>query len=381
MLTHWIVVAQLALSQSSVEDLVEKLFRRAALVEQESGEAKKARLDFIGKELQRIRGEKARYEKEYQEAAGVLPDPVAPRVIPKLERQRRDVDRRNFNQWASLNDPKMRDAVFRGQILNNLVRILGPIAATRKDRRSKGNEEHFPSLGKDGFVSPDMASRIRYAKPNSTSTDVTHRLNRPPLDFQWPTVMYTSFPSDIKLIAELRTAFLESLSNAEAELGGPVKAKPRFIELGEELEETLRLTTAKVAKERANLPSRSEIDVRTSREQHGDLREVERLLEQYRVTTRRLIAVPSEYKVTRFDGGTIEDYLEFVYSSGMIIKEATKTDEDAYWDLFRKLQDYARDVQYVEDWKAELDRRWDRLSAEERALLWKGATDAAEYLK
>ncbi|MBS0202359.1 MAG: hypothetical protein JSS49_05620 [Planctomycetes bacterium] len=54
----------------------------------------------------------------------------------------------------------------------------------------------------------------------------------------------------------------------------------------------------------------------------------------------------------------------------MIFGEARPADQAHYLKLFRHLQDYAHDIQFVEDWKGDLEQRIRELNDDDQKLVF-----------
>lgn len=57
----------------------------------------------------------------------------------------------------------------------------------------------------------------------------------------------------------------------------------------------------------------------------------------------------------------------------MIFQEGRRDDEEASMQVFHRMQDYAHDVQYVEDWKSDIEQRIRELDAQDQALVWRAS--------
>lgn len=55
-------------------------------------------------------------------------------------------------------------------------------------------------------------------------------------------------------------------------------------------------------------------------------------------------------------------------------KDAQPDDRTAYFGLYKKMQDYAQDIQQIEDWKSDLQMRISDLSREDRELIVQAAS-------
>lgn len=334
-------------------------------VEKEEARAKEIRLKWIGEERDRIRSELQQYNSELEDLKKIVPDPIKPRVLPPAQLKARERDKVNFNAWTESNDPVLNAAIAKGVGLNALLRVLGPIAHYRRMRTtSESTAGALPSLSASEKISATDATHFRLAPCTSGGTLVTVRLNQLPLDLEWPPVVIQHWGSDCKSIHKLRDAFVMKLNSTASE-------GAEFFSQAELLDSSLSLLQAKVQHKRRLTPQDTSLTAEKRNQVHRDLQDALRYLETVRATATRFKNVPGDYKVLRFPGGTVEDLLDYCYTHGMSFQESRPADQQYYLKLHRHLQDYAHDIQYIEDWKSDLEQRIRELSADDRQLVWR----------
>jgi hypothetical protein len=357
-----------ALSQHCAAQVIDvnDLLRDIQIVEREEAEAKKIRLEWITKERSRIHSELKEHEGELETLKEMVPDPRRERALLPIEAQRRELEKRQFNEWASETTPERRYAVINGRGPNALLKMLGPIAHYRKQREVKSSRE-FPSLDSSQYIDSGTAGHLNLSPATMAGSQLVIRLNQNPLEIQWPTVLNQFFPSDCQRIEKLRDEYSRVLNSPR---GSDVAAR---LESWKLFDESLELLQAKVVKKRQDTTQDRTLEGSRRVKMYVELRDGIRYMESIRVAAERYKNVPADYKIRSFPGGSIEDFLAFCYTHGMILKPANPGDEEAYMKLGRQMQDYARDVQYVEDWKKELEERMDELSAQDKALVWRAS--------
>ncbi|MBS0206477.1 MAG: hypothetical protein JSS49_26615 [Planctomycetes bacterium] len=347
-----------------VDDVLFDL-RRA---EQEEANAKQIRLRWIDEERSRIRSELTKYENELTELKKMVPDPIRPRIVPPAVARGQAREKLAFNDWASNNDPTRQAAILKGSGVNALLRVLGPIAHYRKKKSSaQTSTSVFPSLAESEWIQESDASHFRMVPATSSGSQVAVRLNQLPLDLQWPPVIFQNWQSDCKSILKLRDEYVALINS---NLSDPTK----HLNHAELLDSAIALLQAKVIHKKATVTKDPLLsDARKRNQVHRELQDALRYLETVRATAERFKSAPGDYKVHRFAGGNVEDFLDFCYTHGMIFQESRPADQEYYQKVFRRMQDYAHDVQYVEDWKSDLDVRISELSRDDKRLVWQAA--------
>ncbi len=336
------------------------LFGDIIIVEKESAEAKRVRLEWISQERDRIRVEMQQYGSELDVLRGVVPD-ERNRVQGRALIEERQRDKIGFNNMAQNNNPALRIAVFRGEGLNILLKVLGPIAHFRRTRLNGANaNNNFQALAER--IEKAEVEHYRLNPATSGGGKVVVRLNQLPLTFEWPEVVKQNWGEDRRNIEKSRDAFVELLSSGNTE--------EKFLECAELLDNHLELLQAKILQKKRSMPGNTAIlDAGKRMRLHGELNEANRYVESLRATADRFRRAPSDYKVRNFDGGNIEEFLDFCYTHGMMFQEAKPVDEEYYQKIYRRMQDYARDVQDVEDLKDNLKRRIAELKIEDQQLI------------
>ena len=353
------------LSLKADEPLI-RLFDDFVVVQKESAEAKAVRLKWISEERSRIQSELKKFESELQELERIVPRAIQPRDLsPQLKAERKREELR-FNDWTSNNDPSRKFAIMRGTGLNTLLRVLGPIAHQRKMSSSAGSPIGLlTSLSSANYIESAEVSHFRLTPATSAGSQFVVRTNQMPLYLEWPAVVSQKWKDDCKNIEKLRDGFVMLLSP-----GNDGKA---HLDQAELLDQSLSLLQAKIQKEKKIITHDLTTEAAKRIRMNGELRDASRYVETIRATVGRLKNVPSDYKVRQFNGGSIEDFLDFCYTHGMSFKEALPADEEFYSTVFRRMQDYAHDVQYVEDWRKGIDERIQDLNETDRQLVWRAA--------
>ena len=359
------LLSRSAAAQVLVVDDVLLDLRRA---EQEEANAKQIRLRWIDEERSRIRSELSKYENELTELRKLVPDPIRPRIVPPAVAKTQVREKLAFNDWASSNDPTRQVAILKGSGLNALLRVLGPVAHYRKKKSSTPlSTSVFPSLADSERILESDASHYRMVPATSSGSQVAVRLNQLPLDLQWPPVVFQNWQSDCKGIQKLRDEYVALINSS---MSDPTK----HVGHAELLDSAISLLQAKVIQKKSAVTKDPLLsDARKRNQVHRELQDALRYLETVRATAERFKSAPSDYKVHRFAGGSVEDFLDFCYTHGMIFQESRPADQEHYQKLFRRMQDYAHDIQYVEDWKSDLDVRISELSQDDKRLVWRAS--------
>lgn len=347
---------------------IDQLFVDLTIVEKEEAAAKEVRLKWISRERDRIRGEIEKYEDEIAELRSIVPDPTKPRVLPRGAAEAQKQEMLAFNNWAANNNPALNVAVLRGSGINALLRVLGPIAHARKLRLNGGQAHvHFPSLSAANAIPVTEVHHYRLVPATSAGSNVVIRLNRLPLDLQWPPILIQEWPVECRDVLKLRDEYVTILNQA----GGSDTKK--LVDRAEVLDSALELLQVMVLKKKRLTPHNVSLSAQKRTQVHRDLQDAIRYLETVRATAERFKKAPSDFRVHEFGGGSIEEFLDFCYTHGMIFQGARPDDEADYVKTYRRMQDYARDVQSVENWKDDLQRRISELNAEDKKLVWQAA--------
>lgn len=348
---------------------INDLFVDLTIVEKEEAAAKEVRLKWISTERERIRGEIQKYEKELGELRHMFPDPAKQHHLSPAVAKAQQLQKAAFHSWASNNDPALNAAVVRGSAINALLRVLGPIAHSRQLRKQIGAADvNFPSLTAANAILAADAPHFRMAPATSAGSNVVVRLNRLPLDLQLPVILVQQWPVECRDILKLRDEYVAILS-----LPAGIDTQ-KLVDRAEVLDSALELLQLMVVKQRRLTPHNVSLSARKKIEVHRDLQDALRYLETVRATTERFKNAPSEFRIHEFPGGTVEDFLDFCYTRGMIFQQARPDDQSDYFKVYRKIQDYAHDVQFLEDWKEDLQRRVDELNADDKNLIWHAAS-------
>ena len=338
------------------------------IVEQESGEAKKVRLDFIQKQMDEIKQQQIEFEKELDELNEALPI-VRDASMSDAARRQLEIDRRNFQQWFSVATATNRYSIHSGRMLNLAIKVLGPVAARRQQRSSPSDS--FYSLNQNNQVTGEQARSLHLVNEMTTGSQAVTRLNAPPLEIDWPLLVISRWPADCDAIEKLRDDFSDHLASLSLHHGSndELRSMQKSFEL---LDERLKLLEAKV--------NSAQIAMARAYKSGNDYTEMGaalRYVRRVRATANRFRQAPSEFKERRFVGGNIEEFLIFCYTQGLSIGEASPDDEAQYVRLYDLIRNYAQDVWSLEDMKAEVQMRLRTLSDTERELIDQGATDAA----
>jgi hypothetical protein len=351
-----------AMAQVFLGDLLVDL----KVVEKESAEAKAVRLKWIDQERNRIQDELKKFDKELAELRDIVPDAIKPRILPPAVARERQQEQLRFNDWSANNDPARRFAVIRGSGLNALLRVLGPIAHYRKTRTNNSPAQSvFPSLSPSHEIKAAEVAHFRLNPATSAGSQVVVRLNQLPLELEWPPVIRQNWPEECVNIGKLRDVYVVTLNNANHNM--------KYLDQADLLDKALSLLQAMVQKKKWQTPHDVTLTSDKRIQVHRNLQDAVRYLETVRATVDRFKTVPSDYKVHRFAGGSVEDFLDFCYTHGMQFQEARPVDEEFYHKIYRQIQDYAHDVQFVEDWKNDLEQRMRELSDEDQKLVWVAA--------
>ena len=362
---RWIFAITLSLSSvlptvAMAQPRYRGLFGDIVIVEKESAEAKRVRLEWISEERNRIRAEMQQYGSELDVLRGVVPDEKNRVQGPAVIEERRR-DKIGFNNMAQNNNTDLRNAVFRGGGLNILLKVLGPIAHYRRIRANGANvNNNFQALAER--IEKAEVEHYRLNPATSGGSKVVVRLNQLPLTLEWPEVVIQNWAEDRRNIEKSRDAFVELLSAGKTDVN--------FLNCAELLDNHLELLQAKILQKKRSMPGNAAIlDAGKRMRLHGEFNEANRYIETVRATAERFRRAPSDYKVRQFQGGNIEEFLDFCYTHGMIFQEAKKPDEEYYQKIYRRMQDYARDVQDVEDLKDNLKQRIAELKTEDQQLI------------
>lgn len=345
---------------------VRELLIDIKIVEKEEAAAKEVRLNWIDQERTRIRDELKDYSSELTELKNTVPDPIRERVVPPAVAKSRERERAAFNDWASNNDPLRHASIMKGAGLNALLRVLGPVAHYRRKRGAKDATSLFSCLSPSEHITELDASHFRMVPATSAGSRVTIRLNQLPLNLQWPPVLLQNWPSDCKGAEKLRDEYVTQIQFA-------ANNTHRYINQAELLDSALSLLQAKTLHKRRAIHEDKSHTVYKRTQIHRDLQEALRYLETVRATAECLKNAPSDYRIHHFPKGNTEEFLEFCYTHGMIFQESRPADQEYYIKMFRRLQDYAHDVQFVEDWKTDLNQRIHELNVEDQLLVWTAA--------
>ena len=342
------------------------LFDDLVIVEKESAAAKEVRLKWISEERNRIRDERNQFGTELEEIKEIVPDPVKERLVPPAVARAQQRAKNSFDDWANNNDPDRRNAVIRGAGLNALLKVLGPIAHYRRIR-TNGREatEVLKSLSQTERIQAADVSHYKLNPSTSSGSKVVLRLNQLPLALEWPTVVLQNWQHECANITKSRDAYVGLLGAG----GGGVK----HVECAELLDNSLELLQAKVLQKKWSIPKNLSLTSNKKTQMHRELQEAIRYIETLRATADRFKRVPGDFKVHHFPGGTIEDFLDFCYTHGMFFQEAQPGDEEYYYAAYRHMQDYAHDVQFVEDWKENLTQRIQELDNQDQQLMWRAS--------
>jgi hypothetical protein len=342
------------------------LLRDYRLEAREEAEAKKIRLEWISQERNRIHKELEEHEQELEQLREMVPYPRRLRALPPAEIKRRELQKKQFNNWASNNDPNRKFSIIRGEAFNALLKVLGPLAHYRQQRLVSTSVE-FPSLNSDQQLTAETISHLNLSPATIAGSQLVVRLNRSPLEIQWPTILPQYFPSDCASLEKLAEEFSIVLNSSQS---SQVNSR---VERWKLFDEALSLMQAKTLKKQKSALHDPSIDKSRRNKVYLDLRDGLRYLESLRVSAERYKDVPADYKVRSFPGGSVEDLLVFCYTQGLVLRPANPGDEEAYLKVCRLMQDYARDMQYVEDWKDELRERIDELSDQDKSLVWEAS--------
>lgn len=339
------------------------------IVQQEEAEAKRVRLEWITRERDRIHGELKKYEQELSELNSILPDPVKPRQLPPAVATARRREQITFNNFSANNDPGLNGAVRSGDAINALVRILGPIAHCRKMRSAANpDSSSFPSLSDACKVRAEDANHFRLSSGSVTNSNVIHRPNQLPLDLNWPTLLTQEWPVECKDIEKLRNEYVRLLSSPP----GPTSKKR--VECADLLDSALELLQAMVLREKNKTPHNPTLSPQKKVQRQGELRQSVNYLATIRASAEEFKQAPTQFMVHEFNGGTIEDFLDFCYTRGMVFKTAMPDDRVAYFAVYKKMQDYAQDVQHIEDWKDDIQNSIKALSQQDQQLVIEAST-------
>ncbi|CAK9115406.1 Chaperone protein DnaK (HSP70) (Heat shock 70 kDa protein) (Heat shock protein 70) [Durusdinium trenchii] len=333
------------------------------IVEQESGAAKEARLKFIREEQERLRAQEQMYQEELLELRKTLPEKPRVRLTPG-ERRRRQTDEQNFENWMGLNDPRLRAGITRGSVFNTLIRVLGPIASLRKARAKDDSVASFPSLAREQHLSAADVERLQIRSSFVSGSVATTRLNQEPLLIEWPTIILSRWPADCAAAEKLRDEYVSQLLQVQ---GQPSAAHVKSYAL---LDQKLEIMEALVYKAKRHVQT-DFVNIKDSERMEfwTELDAAQEYLKRLRASARRFKIAPTDFRVRRFNGGSIEDFLEFCYSNGLEVDRASPQDEQAYLEIFRKIQAYARDVVLIENRKEEVEARIGELQQDDRELM------------
>ena len=361
-----VALAFVASSASFAQDGTGSLFRDYVVVQKESAEAKRVRLEWISEERDRIRKELTKFADELAKIDEITPRRVQDRTLSTAQNRERDRERTSFENWKANNDPTLRPAIVRGQALNALLRVLGPIAHYRKARTNDAPAANlFPALLPQNAISAAEMPHYRMNIANSSGPKVEMRINQLPLQIEWPSVLIQKWKPDCANLNKARDEFVVSLCR--------VGDDSIRIDRAELLDKSLSLLQAKIQKEKREVVHEYSLDGSKRVQIHRDLQSSFRYLESVRATVDRLKNVPSDYRVQRFLGGSIEDFLDFCFMQDMIFLEARPHDDEFYTRMYRRMQDYASDVQYIEDWRKSIDQRIAELNDDDKKLVWQAA--------
>ncbi|MCA8993827.1 MAG: hypothetical protein KDA88_17710 [Planctomycetaceae bacterium] len=337
------------------------------IVEQESGEAKRVRLEFIQSQIDEIKQQRVTFEKELEELNEAIP--IVRQSMSEAAQRRLDNDRRNFQQWFSVPNSRNRYSIANGRMLNLAIRILGPVAARRQQQSSPSDA--FSSLNGNNQISADQARRLHLVNEMTTGSLAVTRLNAPPLEIEWPLLVLTHWEPDCEAIEGLRDDFADHLLVLSQKRGDNAerRAMQKSFEL---LDERLELLEAKVHHAQIAIAKNYR-----SGDEFTEMGVALRYVRRVRATANRFRQAPSEFKERRFAGGNIEEFLIFCYTQSLAIGEATPDDEAEYIRLYNSIRNYAQDIWHLEDLRTEVQFRLQDLSIAESELINMGATDAA----
>jgi hypothetical protein len=344
------------------------VFRDFVVVQKESAEAKKVRLEWINTERNRISDELSKFNNELAELEKIIPRPVQPRVLSRAQSENRQQEEKRFKDWSANQNPERKGAIFEGSALNALLRVLAPIAHYRKTRTHNASASGvFPCLVPANNLNAEDWKHLRMNPANTSGVKVEVLLNQLPLQIDWPVVLIERFKPECDSLLKTRDAFVVSLSP-----GNDVKAR---LEHAEVLDKSLALLQAKIQKEKGVVLRDHSVDSTRRNKMHTDLFRSLDYISSLRATVERLKEVPSEYKKLEFAGGTIEEFLDFCYLNDLVFLPAKPIDQPYYSKVYRSVKDYAHDVQYVEDWRDAVNRRIGELSAEDQKLVFRASVE------
>ena len=367
----FLIGATLAQTKGEGSALYEMLKRDHNAAQTAALEAKKIRMSWIEDERKRVRAELTKYQNELNDLEAAVPRPRNPRELPPNEARVRERDKRDFNTWVDKNDDQRRYAILRGTALNSLIRTLGPTAHERRMRSRDRNPEFLlPSLSPGLRIEPTDAEHYQLNPATSAGARVAIQPNRLPLEIDWPIVLIQKWKEDCNKLLKIRDTYVASLSP-----GADVQAR---IDNAELFDKSLSLLQAKAHKEKNEVARLRIGETAKNVQTHRDLVRAIDYLASIRGMAERLKHVPTDYKVLTFPGGNIEDFLDFCYMHDMVFMQSRHIDEEYYTRVYRVMQDYARDLQYVEDWREGLNRRINQLSTEDKMLTWSGIVDKTE---
>ncbi len=351
-----------AIDKEQLSDLIRDLLGS----ERESAEAKRVRLDWITHERVRIDKERQDLVKEREALSEVLPDPIKPRFVPPAAAKAEVRAKLQANRWVINNDQASMAAIMKGEGLNALLRVFGPLAHYRRLRaQANATSAVFPSLNNDNKITADEAHHYRMSPATSAGSKVITRLNEMPLELEWPTIVLQHWRSDTQSLNKVRNEYVGLLSSAASR-----DQTPRFQETAESFDKAIENLMAKINSKRSATPGDPTMtDAGKKTQIHRDLLDAIRYLETVRATAERFKSTPSDFKVRSFPGGTVEEFLDFAYTHGMIFGESRRADEEHYLKLVRRMQDYAKDIQSLEDWKSDLEKRIEDLNDTDKTLL------------
>lgn len=335
------------------------------VAEQEEAAAKEVRLKWINDERARIQSERKKLETELEALRQFVPDPVKPRVVaPAVERERQR-ERLQADGWAINNNPQLNAAIMKGSGINSLLRVLGPIAHYRRLKATSPDNSQFPSLR--DRIRADEASHYLMSPATSAGSKVIVRLNQSPLELRWPAIVWEQWTSDCRNLQNIRDKYVEEVRSTVRQ------GTPAHLATAELFDKSVELLQAKILQKKSAVPGDNSLTSHKRNQIHRELQDALRYLETIRATAERFRSTPEEFKIHEFAGGSIEDFLDFAYTHGMIFGEARPADESSYLKLLRRMQDYAYDIQYVEDWKSDLDQRIRELDDTDQKLIFRAS--------
>lgn len=365
-----VAIAALGISTTSgyaqEVSIIQQFFIDLKVVQSESAEARKVRLEFINQERDRIRAEICRADQQLGNLQQIVPDELRPKVLRDQAEKARENQQRDFD--ANLVKVVFRGnaaEIMRGKPLTNMVLVLGPVANYRKRIAAR----NAPGPGANLMVTSDDATHFRLAPATTAGGPVEVRLNRRPLEMDWPTITRQRFPSECKTIEKMRDLF-------EGSLSAPDKNETALADQADAVDEAAYRLMTLIYKERSlavSVGGPREVQKRV--DLHRQLTAAIRHLERFRATVNRFKLVPAESKVRVFAGGNIEDFLDFCYSGCYSFQEAAPADEAAYGELFNKMKAYGHDVQLVKDMKIDILARIQELEVFDRQLVMEGAVN------